>query len=94
MQPVMSTALWAAVVVTLARRRKDQLSIFLLVMIVVMFVPFCLVQLGPPRAAFETDPQALWYWVDRTMLPAMLLTGYAGAAGVRGVRGDRRTFCA
>lgn len=73
--PALSLTLWTALAVTMMRRRKDPLTLFLLTMFAVMFVPFTLVKLGAPRAKFPTDPVALWYWVDRTMIPALLLTG-------------------
>ena len=79
MHPALAIVLWLAVGVALIRRRYDSLRVFLLTMFVVMFVPFATVELGPPRATLATDPQALWYWVDRSMLPAIVLTGYVVA---------------
>jgi len=87
LNPLMGVALWVGVALSLARRNKDRVTVFLLTMFFVMFLPFTLVQLGAPRARFPTDPQALWYWVDRTMLPALLLTGYAVGAGARRLTG-------
>jgi 4-amino-4-deoxy-L-arabinose transferase-like glycosyltransferase len=84
MHPLLGSVLWIGVAFNLVRRGKDNLTIFSLTMFVVAFLPFALVQLGAPRARFPSDPSALWYWVDRTMLPAMLLTGCALSALTKG----------
>jgi 4-amino-4-deoxy-L-arabinose transferase-like glycosyltransferase len=77
MHPLEGILLWCGLASALWRRPKDSLTVALLTMFLVLFVPFSLVQLGEPRARFPSDPKVLWYWVDRTMLPAMLLTGHA-----------------
>ncbi|MGH9387665.1 MAG: glycosyltransferase family 39 protein [Vicinamibacterales bacterium] len=84
--PRVSLTLWVGVALALSRPKKDQAAVFLLTMFFVAFVPFTLVQLGRPHATFPTDSQALWYWVDRSMLPALLLTG----ASVSAVLGQLR----
>lgn len=83
MHPVMGGLLWIGVAYSLSRRGKDKLTVFSLTMFFVAFLPFALVELGAPRVRFPSDPAALWYWVDRTMLPAMLLTGHAASLLVR-----------
>jgi 4-amino-4-deoxy-L-arabinose transferase-like glycosyltransferase len=75
MHSLLGIVLWIGVAVALASRRRDKLTVFALTMFFTAFLPFTLVQLGPPRTTLPSDPTALWYWVDRTMLPAMLLTG-------------------
>lgn len=86
MNPWLAGVLWIGVIVA-ARRRKDPLTVFLLTMFVVMLIPFLLVRLGEARGAFPTDEQALWYWVDRTMLAAALLTSRLVPAVLRRVQG-------
>jgi 4-amino-4-deoxy-L-arabinose transferase-like glycosyltransferase len=83
MHPVLAVALWAAVIAAALRRGKDAFTVFLVTMFVALFVPFSLVILGEPRGVFPSDSQALWYWVDRTMLPALLLTGRWAAVAFR-----------
>jgi 4-amino-4-deoxy-L-arabinose transferase-like glycosyltransferase len=85
MYPWIGALLWVAVIAALVRPPRDSMTVGLLTMFGVMFVPFCFVQLGQPRATFATDASALWYWVDRTMLPAMLLAGRL----ISGARGGR-----
>jgi hypothetical protein len=74
MQPVVAVLLWIGVGVAVFRRPKDSLTVLCIVMFFTMFVPFAILQLGAPRLQLPTDSSQLWYWVDRTMLPAMLLT--------------------
>lgn len=74
LHPAMGILLWAGVLSASLRSSKDSLTIFCLTMFVVAFVPFALVELGEPRGKMATDGAMLWYWGDRTMLPAMLLT--------------------
>jgi len=81
--PAASLVLWFGVIASAFRRPRDRVTVFLLTTFVVMFVPFALVQLGTPRGNFQTDPIVLWYWVDRTALPAMLLCGSVLAGWLR-----------
>jgi 4-amino-4-deoxy-L-arabinose transferase-like glycosyltransferase len=78
MYPVLGVVLWIAVFCTLFQR-KDRLSRFALVMFFGMLLPFTLVRLGRPHAAFPAEAEVLWYWADRSMLPALLLAGRAAA---------------
>jgi|SRR6185503_8141849 len=73
---LMGIVLWSSVVAAALLRPRDSLTVLLIVMFVTMFLPFAVLQLGPPRSKLPTDASALWYWVDRTMLPAMLLAGH------------------
>ncbi|MGH9387663.1 MAG: glycosyltransferase family 39 protein, partial [Vicinamibacterales bacterium] len=77
MDPLMGVTLWASAITGFARRRKDALAISLLTLFVVTLLPFAFIQVGPPRAQFATDAQALWYWADLSMLPALLLAGHS-----------------
>jgi 4-amino-4-deoxy-L-arabinose transferase-like glycosyltransferase len=89
MRSALSVALWVGLIASLIRSKKDHLTTFLLTMFAFTFVPFSLVQLGAPAGAFETDDKALWYWVDRTMMPAMLLTGHVATDAVQRLTGHR-----
>jgi 4-amino-4-deoxy-L-arabinose transferase-like glycosyltransferase len=73
----LSTAvvLWIAVGLSLVRQRHHALAVSLLILTLGTFVPFAVVQLGHARSVLPTGGQVLWYWVDRSALPAMLLTG-------------------
>ncbi len=75
MRLVSALAIWTGVLVCTFRAPKDSLSVFLLVMFWGVFVFFALLGTREPsRQDVLLDP-ALWYWVDRTMLPGALLTG-------------------
>lgn len=84
MHLAMGILLWCGALVALIGQPTDRLTLFCVTMFVGMFVPFALVQLGQPRGAMPTDSVVLWYWVDRTMMPAMLLTARALGAVVTG----------
>lgn len=77
LHPLMGCALWAGVAVSVGRKNKDRLTVALLTIFFVTFLPFTFVQLGAPRDAFPSDPTQLFYWVDRSMLPALLLAAYS-----------------
>lgn len=79
MHPILACIVWAGVATAATRKRKDVVTVFLLTMFVVMLLPFTLVTMGAPHGAFPTDSRMLWYWVDRSMLPAVLLTSHAAA---------------
>jgi 4-amino-4-deoxy-L-arabinose transferase-like glycosyltransferase len=74
-----SLLLWIAVVFTVVTRPRDACALFLLTTFVLVLVPFALVRLGPAHATLPTGPDVLWYWIDRSMLAAVLLAGRAGA---------------
>jgi 4-amino-4-deoxy-L-arabinose transferase-like glycosyltransferase len=71
---VMGIALWFAVLFATFSRRKDALTVFLLIMFWSIFLFFALIKTDMPttRQNIATDPK-MWYWVDRTMLAATLL---------------------
>jgi 4-amino-4-deoxy-L-arabinose transferase-like glycosyltransferase len=92
MYPAVAAVLWAGVAFGFVHRPRDRLTVFLLTMFVMMFTPFVLVELGPPHGGPAGDAAvwALWYWVDRTMLPATLLAGRAVGACVGSLSWSRR----
>lgn len=77
MHPVAGVALWLGVAYWLMRRNKDAFTVAMLTMFFAMFLPFTLARLQEARGDFPTDPAQLFYWVDRTMFPALLLAGSA-----------------
>jgi hypothetical protein len=83
MNPWLACVLWVGVAVCFMRREKDDLTIMLLTMFTVVLLVLASVRLGPARDQFATDGVMLWYWADRTMLPALLLTGQAFSLLVR-----------
>jgi 4-amino-4-deoxy-L-arabinose transferase-like glycosyltransferase len=75
--PWLACILWVGVALSFMRRDKDDLTVTLLTMFTLPLLVLASVRLGPPRGDFPTDSTMLWYWADRTMLPALLLTGRA-----------------
>ena len=75
--PWLASLLWVGVALTFVRRGKDELAIMLLTMFTVPLLVFVSMRLGPPLGPLPTDDVMLWHWADRTMLPALLLTGRA-----------------
>lgn len=74
--PLLGIILWAGVIYCVLCKNKDSLTVFLLVMFIVIFVFFASINLKTPtRSGLRTDAVGAWYWVDRTMLAATLLSG-------------------
>lgn len=74
MRAAMGILLWLGSLGSLLQRRRDDFKRSLAIVFAVMFLPFAVVRIGEPAEALPTDPSMLFYWVDRTMLPAILLT--------------------
>ena len=83
--PALGLFLWLGLAWGISLQPRDALTVALVMVFAVFFVPFAMIELGAPRARFPTDSGVLWYWVDRTLFPALLLTGRAASALV-----DRR----
>jgi 4-amino-4-deoxy-L-arabinose transferase-like glycosyltransferase len=75
--PWLACILWVGVALSFVRRGKDDLTVTLLTMFTLPLLAFAALRLGPPRGPFPADDVMLWHWADRTMLPALLLTGRA-----------------
>ena len=76
MKPLLGVILWAGVIYCALCKNKDSQTVFLLVMFIVIFIFFASINLkAPNRPHLRTDAIGSWYWVDRTMLAATLLSG-------------------
>ena len=77
MNPLSAAVLWAGVMFVSLRKRESAAATFLLVMFWSIFAFFALIlSKEPSRPELHLDP-VLWYWADRTMLPAALMAGIA-----------------
>jgi len=73
--PVFAVVLWLGVALATLQKNKSSLTVFSLTMFWGIFGFFALMATkDPTRDDALLDP-VLWYWVDRTMLPASLLAG-------------------
>lgn len=77
MNPWLGSLLLIGVLAALVHRGKDPLTIALLVLFALVFVVLSSVQIGAARTNLPSDPSMLFYWVDRTLFPAILLASFA-----------------
>jgi 4-amino-4-deoxy-L-arabinose transferase-like glycosyltransferase len=83
MNPAFGILLCMGVILVTLRKHKDSATVFCLVMFWGIFTFFSLIapQMPTSRPNLDMDP-AVEYWVDRTSLPAALLTGLVISPGL------------